>query len=157
MLWRSRGSGPAITDMISATSPTVRVIGPICSIDSQPERPGNRSSILGFQHTIPARFGPAGRDLALRGLVAIVVAVELTTVLCRRGADNDHQNKGGGSNHKMPRVRTVRVAQRLFLAWASFCFRVGAAWAVSQFEFSGLPSDCCRRSKSAACSAIVRQ
>jgi NAD(P)-dependent dehydrogenase (short-subunit alcohol dehydrogenase family) len=26
MLWRSRGPGPAITDMISATSPTVRVI-----------------------------------------------------------------------------------------------------------------------------------
>ena len=37
---RSRGSGPAMTDSISAASATLRVIGPTCSIDSQPEDAG---------------------------------------------------------------------------------------------------------------------
>jgi hypothetical protein len=41
---RSRGSGPAITDSIKALSATVRVMGPMCSRDSQLETPGYRSS-----------------------------------------------------------------------------------------------------------------
>jgi hypothetical protein len=45
---------------------------------------------LGISHAIPAHFGTAGRDLVvLSGLLAIVAAVEITTALCRRGADND--------------------------------------------------------------------
>jgi hypothetical protein len=28
-----------------------------------------------------------------------MVAAELAKLLCRRRADNDHQNEGGGSNH----------------------------------------------------------
>jgi hypothetical protein len=52
-----------------------------------------------FRHAIPTHIGPQVRDLALRGLVALMVAVELTTLLWWRRADDDHQNEGGGINH----------------------------------------------------------
>ena len=38
--WRSRGVGPASTESASAASAAVRVIGPMCSSDSQLEMPG---------------------------------------------------------------------------------------------------------------------
>ena len=38
--WRSRGVGPASTDSASAASAAERVIGPMCSSDSQLEMPG---------------------------------------------------------------------------------------------------------------------
>src|SRR4051794_14912609 len=47
MVRRSRSSGPdAITLIISAPSATVRVIGPMCSIDSHPDAPGAVSSLV---------------------------------------------------------------------------------------------------------------
>src|SRR3954469_21834711 len=47
---RSRSSGPAITDSISAPSATVRLIGPMCSSDSQLHTPGYRSSLTPRQN-----------------------------------------------------------------------------------------------------------
>src|SRR5437773_8901596 len=53
-LSRSRSSGPAMTDSTSAASATVRVIGPMCSSDSQLETPGYRSSLVpGYSGTRP--------------------------------------------------------------------------------------------------------
>jgi len=47
MVRRSRSSDPdAITLIISAPSATVRVIGPMCSIDSHPDTPGAVSSLV---------------------------------------------------------------------------------------------------------------
>jgi hypothetical protein len=52
-----------------------------------------------FQHAIPTHIRPQVRDLALRGLVALMVAVEITTLLWWRRTDDDHQNEGCGINH----------------------------------------------------------
>jgi hypothetical protein len=52
-----------------------------------------------FQHAIPTHIRPQVRDLALRGLVAMMIAVELTTLLWWRRADDDHQNEGCGIDH----------------------------------------------------------
>jgi hypothetical protein len=61
---------------------------------------GRRGAFYGrFRHAIPTHIRPQVRDLALRGLVALMVAVELTTLLRWRRADDDHQNEGGGINH----------------------------------------------------------
>jgi hypothetical protein len=52
-----------------------------------------------FQHAIPTHIRPQVRDLALCGLVAMMIAVELTTLLWWRRADDDHQNEGCGIDH----------------------------------------------------------
>jgi hypothetical protein len=52
-----------------------------------------------LQHAIPTHIRPQVRDLALRGLVAMMVAVKLTTLLRWRRADDDHKNEGCGINH----------------------------------------------------------
>ena len=60
-----------------------------------------------FQHAIPTHIRPQVRDLALRGLAAMMIAVELTTLLWWRRADDDHQNEGCGIDHG-DRDQTVR-------------------------------------------------
>jgi hypothetical protein len=63
-------------------------------------RLARRGAVYGrFRHAIPTHIRPQVRDLALRGLVALMVAVELTALLWWRRADDDHQNEGGGINH----------------------------------------------------------
>jgi hypothetical protein len=65
-----------------------------------PTRLGPRVAFYGrFRHAIPTHIRPQVRDLALRRLVALMVAVELATLLWWRRADDDHQNEGGGINH----------------------------------------------------------
>ena len=49
-------------------------------------------------HAIPAHIRSQARNLALRSFVAMMVAMELTTLLWRRPADDDHQNEGCGIN-----------------------------------------------------------
>jgi alkanesulfonate monooxygenase SsuD/methylene tetrahydromethanopterin reductase-like flavin-dependent oxidoreductase (luciferase family) len=55
-------------------------------------------AVLICRHAIPAHTGSQARNFALRGLVAMMVAMELTTLLWRRPADDDHQNEGCGIN-----------------------------------------------------------
>ena len=58
-----------------------------------------RCAISMCWHAIPAHIRSQARNLALRGLVTVVIAMKLTTLLWRRRADNDHQNVGCGVNH----------------------------------------------------------
>src|SRR5215831_9375491 len=68
-LSRSRSSGPAMTDSTSAASATVRVSGPMCSSDSQPDTPGYRSSLVpGYRGTRPMVAFTPHRPQKLAGM-----------------------------------------------------------------------------------------
>ena len=81
-----------------------------------------------FQHAIPTHIRPQVRDLALRGLVAMMIAVELTTLLWWRRADDDHQNEGCGIDHgdlftRSAKRLTKEEARRMVVNFANV-----AAW-----------------------------
>ena len=81
-----------------------------------------------FQHAIPTLIRPQVRDLALRGLVAMMIAVELTTLLWWRRADDDHQNEGCGIDHgdlftRSAKRLTKEEARRMVVNFANV-----AAW-----------------------------
>ena len=88
-----------------ATAPSaMSCVGFIASLTSRQNEShsqrGPRGAFYGrFRHAIPTHIRPQVRDLALRGLVALMVAVEFTTRLWWRRPDDDHQNEDGGINH----------------------------------------------------------
>jgi hypothetical protein len=90
---------------------------------------GRREAFYGrFRHAIPTHIRPQVRDLALRGLVAMMIAVELTTLLWWRRADDDHQNEGCGIDHgdlftRSAKRLTKEEARRMVVNFANV-----AAW-----------------------------
>ena len=66
-----------------------------------------------FQHAIPTHIRPQVLNFPVRSLVAMMVAMELTTLLWWGRADDDHQNESCGVNHgDHPLCYTIRPVVR---------------------------------------------